>query len=90
MEILVVREMCAQLRENEWYIADLVGLELVSPDGRVDYGRVHAICGGGPDPWLEVDRPDGSRALVPFRKEFIGEVDLPGNRLFLLSPWVLE
>jgi len=90
MEILVDRAQSAPLRDNEWYTADLVGLRLVAPGGGTVYGLVLAVCEGGPDPWLEVERGSEPRALVPFRKEFIGAIDLGAGTIELLSPWVLE
>jgi len=92
MEILVERAQAAPLGEGEWYITDLVGLEAVPPGGGPAYGRVVAVCGGGPDPWLELELPAGAaeRRLVPFRKEFVGDIDLAAGTLVLLAPWVLE
>jgi 16S rRNA processing protein RimM len=90
MEIIVDRKKAAPLGENEWYVTDLVGLSLVAPGGGLPYGRVRAVCDGGPDPWLETERPDGSLALVPFRKEFIGVVDVAAGTIELLAPWILE
>lgn len=94
MEILVDKSLAAPLGENEWYTTDLVGLRLVSPDKVTSYGVVRAVCEGGSDPWLEVDRGLGAaaadRSLVPFRKEFIGEIDLAGGWIELLAPWILE
>jgi 16S rRNA processing protein RimM len=137
MEILVDRGQAAPLGPAEWYVADLVGLELVAPTQApagvardtakigeeavavTVYGRVRAVCGGGPDPWLEIElaKPAVSPAdvsakdpakvpaegsvkgpsvgtvdtvLVPFRKEFIGDIDLADGRVVLLAPWILE
>ena len=88
LDIVVPRELAAPLRENEWYVADLVGLDLVC-DGKV-LARVASILEGGPDPWLEAQMPDGRRALVPFRKEFVGDVNLAAKQIELLASWLLE
>ncbi|MEI6388344.1 MAG: hypothetical protein WCQ50_17120, partial [Spirochaetota bacterium] len=72
------------------YIADLIGLELFDPAFTSCYGRVLAICEGGADPLLEIDRGFSGTVLVPFRREFIGEIDLQSGRLVLLAPWILE
>lgn len=92
MDILVDRADAAPLGENEWYVADLVGLSLVpagNPEGVAAFGRVVAVVEGGPDPWLETELPAGPRLLVPFRKEFVGEVDLEAGTIELLAPWIL-
>lgn len=98
MEIVVDRDRAAPLAEGEWYVADLVGIRLVSAGGETDYGQVVAVCEGGSDPLLEVvlhDNGSGAEAaaataLVPFRKEFIGDIDLEKKIAVLLAPWVLE
>jgi|GEM_PF-222879 len=50
---------------------------------------VTATVEGGPDICLEAGLPGGGRALVPFRKEFIGEVHLEEGWIELLAPWIL-
>jgi len=88
MDILVPREGAAPLGENEWYIADLVGLDLVA-DGK-KLAKVISVLEGGPEPWLEARLPGGGKAIVPFRKEFVGEVRLETGEIVLLAPWILE
>ena len=96
LEIIAPRSGAAPLRPNEWYVTDLIGLSLVaahgSPDGGRVYGRVRSVLEGGADPWLEVQRnaKDVSTALVPFRKEFVGDVDLKAATIELLAPWLLD
>lgn len=102
MDIQVPRELASPLEENQYYVADLVGLELVLGPG-IDgsgktaglgpgaaVGRVEAVLDGGPDPWLETRLSGGEKVLVPFRKEFVGEVDLAAGKVELLAPWILE
>jgi len=89
MDIFVSREEAAPLRENEWYEVDLVGLALVGSDGK-ELARVKGVLSGGADPCLEAELPGGKVALVPFRKEFVGEVEVEAGRIVLLAPWILE
>ncbi len=89
LDIVVDRGDAAPLAENEWYVADLVGLDLVDAGGR-KLARVQGVLSGGPDPLLEALLPEGRVALVPFRKEFVGHVDVEGGRAELLAPWILE
>ena len=94
MEILVDKSHASPLGDNEWYTTDLVGLRIVSTDKKTSYGIVRAVCEGGNDPWLEIDRgagfEDAQRPLVPFRKEFVGDIDLAGGWIELIAPWILE
>ena len=102
MDIRVPREKASPLKKGQYYINDLVGLDLVLGPGVVGIGptegarpgsKVATIIGvieGGADPWLESKLENGSTALVPFRKEFIGEVDLSAGSIELLAPWLFE
>ena len=88
LDIMVARDRAAPLKDNEWYVADLVGLDLTH-EGRV-VARIRSVLEGGPDPWLEAELPDGRRSLVPFRGEFVGSIDLSAGRVELLAPWLLD
>jgi 16S rRNA processing protein RimM len=88
MEIVVPRGQAAPLGPDEWYISDLVGLSLVVEGKKV--ATVRSVLEGGADPWLESILPDGSTALVPFRKIFVGEVDLKAGTIELLAPELLS
>lgn len=101
LDILAPRSAAAPLGANEWYVADLVGLALVAGGERL--AVVESVLEGGSEPWLEVRFPAAPRgseagaksgssrlALVPFRREFVGEVDLDRGEIELLAPWLLE
>ena len=94
MEVIVPRAAASQLRDNEWYIDDLVGLAIVDvgapPEKGRKLGEVRSVMGGGADPWLEVVVPGGRTAIVPFRNEFVGRVDLADATIELLMPELLE
>jgi 16S rRNA processing protein RimM len=88
LEIVVSRDKAAPLGPNEWYVADLIGMKLFS--GGQALARVVSVVEGGSDPWLEAELEGGRRALVPFRKEFVGAVDIPSGSIELLAPWLLD
>ena len=88
MDIIVPRSKAAPLKSNEWYADDLVGLALTVSGAKV--AEVRSIVEGGADPWLEAIVPGGRAALVPFRKEFVGEVDLEAGTIELLAPELLD
>ncbi|MCE1206370.1 MAG: ribosome maturation factor RimM [Spirochaetia bacterium] len=89
MAIVVPREQACPLRDNEWYIGDLVGMDLVF-QGSVK-ATVAGVLDGGPDPLLEARLlEDGRTVLVPFRNEFIGKVDTSAGSMELLVDWILS
>jgi 16S rRNA processing protein RimM len=88
MEIIVPRSGAAPLGPNEWYIDDLVGLAFVAAGEKL--ASIRSVLDGGAEPWLEALLPGGGTAIVPFRKEFVGEVDLEAGTIALLAPELLE
>lgn len=87
-ELWVPREQACPLGEGEYYASDLHGLQVVC--GGETVGTVVAVWDGGAGDLLEIERPDGSRAIVPFLARFVGEVDFAGAMIELKAPWVLE
>lgn len=83
------RDEASPLGKNEYYIHDLVGLRVLC--GGEDVGLIQAVLDGASDPLLEVRRASAPGTfLVPFRKEFVGELDLKKGTLDLLAGWLLE
>ncbi|MDC7220747.1 MAG: ribosome maturation factor RimM [Spirochaetales bacterium] len=94
-EIWVPRELAASCDEGEYYFADLVGCRLYHEDKTL--GTVLALTDGGGGTLMEVERPapaeEGEkpgRFYVPFRKEFIGKVDVTEKTVELLVLWAAE
>jgi len=73
----VPRDELPLLAEGEYYHADLIGLACVDSDGGA-LGAVAAVENFGAGDLLEIERPDGRRALIPFRP---GIADLAGDRI---------
>ena len=88
-EIIVGREYAAPLKEWEYYVEDLKGLEVETRTGE-SLGRVIDVVEGGGGDLLEIALSGGETRLAPFRKEFFGEVDLEKGKIMLLEPWILE
>ena len=87
-EVWVPRRYACPLGEQEYYSADLHGLQLVCEGEEV--GTVISVWHNGPADLLEIERPDGRRQVVPFVEHFIGEVDLRRRCIELKRRWVLE
>ncbi len=87
-EIWVPRGQAAPCARDEYYYADLAGCSLV--DGDRILGVVAGVSEGGNGALLEVEMPSGPSVYVPFRKEFVGMVDVKARRIELLAPWILE
>jgi 16S rRNA processing protein RimM len=64
---------------DAWYDEELVGLAVTGPDG-VRLGTVVGVRHLPAQDLLVIDRPGGER-LVPFVRELVPVVDVPGGRL---------
>lgn len=64
--LTVPRDALPPLAEGEYYHADLIGLACVDADG-ASVGTVSAVENFGAGDLLEIELPDGKKALIPFR-----------------------
>ncbi len=80
LRLLVPRERLPAPAAEEFYIADLVGLEAVAPDGS-PLGRVAAVHEYGAGASLEI----GAR-IVPFTRAAVPAVDLAAGRVTIVAP----
>lgn len=77
--LTVDRSILPALDEGEYYWADIVGLPCVSAGGE-RLGTVANVENYGAGDLLEIERPDGTRVLVPFRSP---AATLDGERLVI-------
>ena len=79
-QLFLPRERLPAPEPDEFYLADLVGLEAVRPDGEV-LGNVAAVHDYGGGASLEI----GAR-LVPFTRAAVPKVDLAAGRVTVVTP----
>lgn len=75
--LTVPRSTLPALEEGEYYHADLLGLPCESAAGE-PLGSVVAVDNFGAGDIVEIEKPDGKRAMVPFRA---GIADLVDGRI---------
>lgn len=75
--LTVPRSALPPLGEGEYYHADLIGLACVSVQGDA-LGQVVAVENFGAGDVLEIEKPDGKRAMIPLRA---GIADLEAGRV---------
>ncbi|KKX27722.1 ribosome maturation factor RimM [Rhizobium sp. LC145] len=71
-----------ELDEDEFYYADLEGLEVVDRDGK-SYGTVSAIFDFGAGDLLELKGAGRRPALIPFSEAAVLEIDLEGGKILI-------
>ena len=73
--LLVTRENAVELEEDEYFVADLLGLTIVDDSG-VTIGRLENVISTGANDVYEVLTENGGRILLPAIKECILDVDM--------------
>lgn len=86
-EIYVDRSLAAPLGDGEYYFSDLCKCDVVK--GNRHLGKILSVCEGGGGELLEVELDSGKRSFVPFRKEFVGRVDIANHFVELEADWLL-
>ena len=74
------RERLPKPAEDEFYLADLVGLDACAADGRA-LGRIQAVHDYGAGASLEI-----GTLLVPFTRAAVPEIDLAAGRVTVVPP----
>lgn len=73
--LYVARENAIPLGENEYYIADLVGLKVISERGK-ELGVVDSVLKTGANDVYLVRTPDNRELLLPAIRDCIQKIDL--------------
>lgn len=71
--------------DEEYYHADLIGLEARDPGGTL-IGRIKAVPDFGAGDLLEITQAGGETLLVPFTRAFVPVVDIAAGRVVVDMP----
>jgi 16S rRNA processing protein RimM len=85
VELYVDREVLPETAAGEFYHADLVGLLVVDPQGRV-LGRVVAMHNFGAGDVIEIGLPSQQTHYIPFTETHVPEIDIGGGRVVVAIP----
>lgn len=81
----VPRSALPETGEDEFYVADLVGLEAVLPDG-ARFGRIAAVSNFGAGDVVELAAADGATLTLPFTRDCFPEIDVAARRVVCRPP----
>ena len=85
-QLFVPRDRLPSLPDDEFYHADLIGLQ-VTDTGGAPLGKVLAIHNNGADDLLELSAPGQKQTvLLPFTKAIVPTVDLAQGRIVADPP----
>ena len=85
LRLYLPRSALPETKAEEYYHADLIGLEAVLRDG-TPVGRVRAIHDFGAGDTLELARPGAPPVMVPFTRAVVPVVEPAAGRLVLDPP----
>lgn len=89
LRLYVPRSRLPAAEEEEFYHADLIGMDAVDPDGR-SIGRVAAVLNFGAGDLLEIARSGQEPMVLPFTRAIVPEIELAARRLTLVVPDSIE
>lgn len=78
--LLVERSEAVPLEEDEYYITDMIGIQVTTDEGE-DFGVLKDVMATGANDVYVIDHPAAGEVLVPAIKECILEVDIPGRKM---------
>ncbi|MCI8783971.1 MAG: 16S rRNA processing protein RimM [Dorea sp.] len=78
--LLVERSEAVPLEEDEYYITDMIGIQVTTDEGE-DFGVLKDVMATGANDVYVIDHPSAGEVLVPAIKECILEVDIPGRKM---------
>ena len=74
----VNREDAVELEEDEYFIADMIGMKVITDEGE-EFGTLKDVMETGANDVYVIRRADGGEVLIPAIKECILDVDIPGR-----------
>ncbi len=80
--LFVSREDAVPLEENEYFIADLIGLKVISDEGE-ELGTLDDVLQTGANDVYVVKSDNGEEILVPAIKDCVKNVDIEGGEITL-------
>jgi 16S rRNA processing protein RimM len=85
LRLYLPRSALPPTEAEEYYHADLIGLDAALSDGTA-LGTVRAVHDFGAGDTLEIERASGPSVMVPFTRAVVPVVDLDAGRLILEPP----
>lgn len=85
LQLFVARDRLKPAGKDEFYLADLIGLEAVDASGAT-LGRIAVVHDYGAGVSLEIARDTAPALLLPFTRACVPEVDIAGGRAVVVPP----
>lgn len=80
MPLLVSREDAVELEEDEYFIADMIGMDVITDEGEV-FGTLKDVMETGANDVYIIDSEKHGEVLIPAIKECILDVNVESNKM---------
>lgn len=89
LQLHVPRAALPEPDDDEYYLADLIGLAAIAPDG-APVGRIKSVQNFGAGDLLEIEPPSGASWWLPFTREAAPEVKIAEGVVVVVRPHETE
>ncbi|MFN3583434.1 ribosome maturation factor RimM [Phenylobacterium sp.] len=89
LRLYIPRDILPEPDEDEFYVTDLIGLSVETPEGE-PLGRVKHVQDFGAGDLLEIEPPEGASWYLPFTREAVPEVRIAEGRIVAVRPEEVE
>jgi 16S rRNA processing protein RimM len=89
LELYIARDKLPATDEDEYYHADLIGLDAITTTGE-PLGNVIAIHNFGAGDIIEIAPPAGTTIMLPFSNAVVPTVDITGGHVIIALPEEIE
>ena len=79
-KLYIKREQAVKLKKDEYFIADLIDMEVVTEDGEY-FGKLKDVLTTGANDVYIVTREDGTEVLLPAIKQCVKSIDMEQGRI---------
>jgi 16S rRNA processing protein RimM len=89
LKLYITRDVLPEPEEDEFYLADLIGLTVETATGEL-LGKVKAVHDFGAGDLLEIQPKTGASWWLPFTREAVPEVRIADGKIIAAPPTVVE
>ena len=79
-KLYIKREQAVKLKKDEYFIADLIDMEVITEDGEY-FGKMKDVLATGANDVYIVTREDGTEVLLPAIKQCVKSIDMEQGRI---------
>lgn len=88
-KLFIERDLLEELEEDDFYHADLIGLDANLEDDKTTIGKVTGVYNYGAGDFLEIKAQNDKPATVPFTKEAVPVVDIKSRYILVKKDFVV-